>query len=87
MTQINGPVLLTRDQVLTQIGMTKSYLYQLIRQGRFPEPIKITPGKVGGVRWRRDEVETWLASRDRSGITNSQETPWHKSQAAAQAQA
>ena len=43
--------------------LSPSTIYRLMREEDFPEPIKIGPRAV---RWRREEVEEWLASRPRA---------------------
>ena len=43
--------------------LSPSTIYRLMREESFPEPIKIGPRAV---RWRREEIEDWLASRPRA---------------------
>lgn len=51
------------------VGLSKSTIYQMIRSGTFPEPIKLAPKTVG---WRVNEVEAWLANRPRQRIGRPQ---------------
>ena len=55
--------LLTRRQVEKLIGIKRSTIYKLMREGLFPEPLKISDGTV---RWPKAELETWLKSRPRA---------------------
>lgn len=43
------------DEVLARVGFQKTKLYQMVREGQFPAPIKI--GKR--VRWADSTVEQW----------------------------
>ena len=60
MTDINHYQLMTLDEVLALTRMSKSNLYRKIALGLFPKPIRLGPRTV---RWRRWEVEGWIASR------------------------
>nr|WP_302824655.1 AlpA family transcriptional regulator [Hafnia alvei] len=40
-------------------GLTDKYFYKLIKDGRFPKPIKL--GRSS--RWLESEVEAWLQQR------------------------
>ena len=44
-------------------GLPTASLYKEMREGRFPEPVRIS---ARSVRWHRAEVEAWLASRPRA---------------------
>ena len=56
-------VLLTRQQVEKMLGIRRSTVYKLMRQGKLPEPIQIT---TGCVRWRKAELEDWINSRPKA---------------------
>lgn len=43
---------------LTGLGTTK--LYELVSEGKFPKPVKLTPRSVA---WPEDEVAQWCAAR------------------------
>ena len=55
--------LLTVKQVTDIVPLTQSTIYRLMRQERFPLPIRI-----GGrnVRWMRSEILDWLKSQPRA---------------------
>ena len=52
--------LLTRPEVESRSRLATSTIYRLMRNGQFPEPIRIG---ARAVRWRASDLETWLASR------------------------
>ena len=59
--------LLRLSEVLARCGLSRSSLYRMMRDGSFPEPLKVG---VRAVRWRESEIEAWLESRPRaSGYT------------------
>ena len=55
--------LLTRRQVEQACGLSRSTIYRKMREGTFPEPIRIG---VRAVRWPAHELEDWLASLPRA---------------------
>ena len=55
--------LLTRADVEHRVGLKRSAIYRLMREGQFPVPLKIGPRAV---RWPSSEIEEWLASRPRA---------------------
>ena len=55
--------LLTRQQVEKTVGIRRSTIYKLMREGKFPEPLKISNGCV---RWQRTELEAWINSRPKA---------------------
>lgn len=53
--------LLRLAEVTAQVGLGKTKIYEMIRSGEFPEPMKV--GKAS--RWRNTEVSRWIeASRE-----------------------
>ena len=55
--------LLRLTEVLARCGLSRSSLYRMMRDGSFPEPLKVG---VRAVRWRESEIEAWLESRPRA---------------------
>lgn len=55
-----GPDLLRCAEVLERFRLGKTQLYRLIRAGEFPPPVRIG---ARGVRWRRADLDHWLATR------------------------
>ena len=55
--------LLRLSEVQTRTALGRSTIYRLMRNGDFPEPLKIG---TRAVRWRESEIEDWLAARPRA---------------------
>jgi prophage regulatory protein len=53
-------VILRLPEVRKRIGLGRSSIYQLVRQGRFPRPVHLSSRTVG---WIESEVEQWIAER------------------------
>ncbi len=51
------PQILRRKQLEAQLGLSRSSIYLMMSQGRFPRPIKLGRRSVG---WRTVEIERWL---------------------------
>ena len=51
---------LRRPAVEALIGLSRTTIYEMMKRGEFPRPIKIT-GKA--VAWRESDISAWLASR------------------------
>jgi prophage regulatory protein len=45
------------DEVKRRVGLGKSMIYQLIQQGKFPAPYKVSPFAS---RWSDQEVVAWI---------------------------
>ena len=54
--------LLTMKQVCQLVGLSHSTIHRLRNEDDFPSPIKLGQAAV---RFRRNEVEAWLADRPR----------------------
>lgn len=50
-------------RVKEETGLSKSTIYQGIKDGTFPKPVKISERAVG---WRQSDIIAWQASRPRS---------------------
>ena len=55
--------LLHLREVIALTGFSRSSIYRKMRDGSFPEPLKIG---VRAVRWRESEIKAWLAARPRA---------------------
>jgi excisionase family DNA binding protein len=51
------PALLTADDVGRLLSCSRRSVYRLADKGRIPAPVRL--GNL--VRWRRDELDQWLA--------------------------
>ena len=56
----NNRRLLRLPQVLLLVGVSRSTLYEMVRQKQFPPPVRIG---VRAVAWRAHEVYSWVESR------------------------
>ena len=41
-------------------GMSRSSIYRLKREGKFPRPVRIGPAAV---RWKASDITAWMESR------------------------
>ena len=55
--------LLNRKQVEVRVGLRRSAIYRMMRRNEFPAPLKLG---ATAVRWRSDEIESWIAGRPRA---------------------
>lgn len=59
-------MLQTVDQVAEKLTISKATVWRYVRSDpQFPKPIKLSPGCA---RWRADEVDHWLATRERACV-------------------
>ena len=56
--------LLNLRAVQQRVGLSRSQIYALKAQGRFPQPVKVGPR---GVRWIEQEIQDWITTRPRTG--------------------
>lgn len=54
-------ILINMKYLVHHSGLSDKHFYSLIKQGRFPRPIKL--GRSS--RWRKSEYEKWLADREK----------------------
>jgi prophage regulatory protein len=47
-------------ELSARIGLGRSAIYQAIKDGRFPQPIRVG---ARAVAWRHQDIEAWLQSR------------------------
>ena len=50
--------------VVRRTTLSRSHLYALMKDGKFPKPIKLGARSVG---WRVKDVEAWIAARPLGG--------------------
>ena len=55
--------ILRRHEVESQIGLSRSSIYQMMSDGDFPLPIKLGKRAVG---WREQDLNDWLSNRESS---------------------
>ena len=59
----SGDRVLRLSEVQARCGLSRSSLYRKMRNGSFPEGLKVG---VRAVRWSEAEIDAWLASRPRA---------------------
>ena len=59
--------LYTIDQVCERTTLGKSSIYELVKQGRFPKPVRLM---AHASRWVRADVDAWVQSRIREAAEN-----------------
>lgn len=52
--------LLPRPEVERLTGISRSLIYELVRAGSFPIPVRLTPNRVG---WLEHEVQEWIQAK------------------------
>ena len=57
--------ILRRREVEALTGLSKPTIYRQVHAGTFPRPVKLGERAVG---WRANEINEWLASRERAGF-------------------
>lgn len=48
-------------------GRARTSIYEDVKKGHFPRPVRLSRRCVG---WHRNEVEAWVASRPRTGAAS-----------------
>lgn len=56
------PAFLRRKQVEIRTGLSRSTIYQYIKDGAFPKPVPLGPRAVG---WLESDVSEWIVTRVR----------------------
>jgi predicted DNA-binding transcriptional regulator AlpA len=57
--------LLPLPEVESRSGFKSSFIYQLIKEGKFPQPVKIGTSS----RWRESEVQQWIHDQIESDLS------------------
>jgi len=52
--------LIRLPEVKARTGLSRSSIYQFIRDGMFPSPVKLSPRAVA---WVSSEIQAWLEAR------------------------
>ena len=56
----SSPTILRRLQVQQRTGLSRSSLYQYVKEGAFPASVQLGPRAVG---WLESDVSDWISSR------------------------
>ena len=57
---MNGQRLVTMRELIKRVPFSRVHVYRLIRDGKFPAPIKLGDRRVA---WLEHEIESWIAAR------------------------
>lgn len=57
------PSILRRKQVQIRTGLARSTIYQYMKDGVFPKPVRLGPRAVG---WIEADVSAWITERIQS---------------------
>ncbi len=52
----NGDQLLTAEQVAGRLNISKSSLYDAVKDGRLPKPLRFG----GRLRWKPQQIDLWI---------------------------
>ena len=55
--------IIRREEVTRLTGIARATLYKLIKEGKFPEPLRLGERSVG---WRLADIDEWLAAPERN---------------------
>ncbi|CAG9239354.1 Transcriptional regulator, AlpA family [Paraburkholderia tropica] len=59
-TQLQPTKIIRIATVIERTGLSKAFIYQMIRQGDFPASVRLAPRYAG---WVESEVNDWLNTR------------------------
>ena len=62
--------LLRLADVIAVVGIKRSEIYERIKTGKFPAPVRLG---AKAVAWRSDEIQEWIDSRPRVTAGGGQE--------------
>lgn len=55
-----GKLLYRVNDLIETLGMSRPHIYQLVKRGEFPRPIKLG---ARAVAWPAQAIEAWIAER------------------------
>ena len=58
-------ILIPKKEVLRRTGLSYVSIWQRMREGTFPRPVRISDTGRPNVRWVESEVEAWIENRPR----------------------
>ena len=61
-TGLESRRIIRREEVTRLTGIARATLYKLIKEGRFPSPLRLGERSVG---WRLADIDAWLAAPER----------------------
>ena len=61
-TGLEARRIIRREEVTRLTGIARATLYKLIKEGKFPAPLRLGERSVG---WRLADIDKWLAAPER----------------------
>ena len=61
--------LISKATVAKRLGYHPGHVMRLVREGKFPKPIKLGEGEAGAVRFVETEVDAWLDAKIADRVT------------------
>jgi predicted DNA-binding transcriptional regulator AlpA len=58
---LNAGYMLRISALAPRLGVSKNTIWRLVRQGKFPKPIKLSDGVTV---WKAEDVLAWLDSKE-----------------------
>ena len=65
--------LVSKQRAAGLVGLHPEYLMRMVRQGRFPKPIRFGPNDRFAVRFVETEVQEWIEARIAERDANEKE--------------
>jgi len=62
---VNTKELVRLRDLVQALGLCKASIYNLMKTGDFPRPVKLTPSGRS-VAWRVSEIRQWIESREQA---------------------
>lgn len=57
----DGPIVyISIKEVMRMTSLSKSTIYRLVKNGNFPAPVKLSPGRIG---FNKQDVLKWMRDR------------------------
>ncbi len=53
-------MILRSQDVVTMVGLSRVTIWRRVKDGDFPQPLRLGGPKSRAVGWRRSDVERWL---------------------------
>ena len=61
-TETGDDRLIRREELERWLGLSKGTIYNLVNDGVLPPPIRLSPKPKSAVRWRKSEIDEYLAN-------------------------
>ena len=62
---MSGEQLIRLRDLLAQLGISRSAVYRMMDDGKFPRPLKLSAQTIA---FKQSEIDAWVESRARAGV-------------------